>query len=481
MGSILGLLTAGAVASIAYLLLWFRFRERAAAWQQAARAVELTGVATSGFMGWDTRLTGKAGTLRVRLESYQRGKSERGTRAVVGGLRHGAYALTIRAEGITTAIEKTFGEREIVLGDEAFDSAAYVQGAPGLIRALFDADTRGLTRRLLQGQLRVAGPRGARDLAVRTGVSDSELQVEIREPLFGDVLGRLPDALAVVLDLARRLERPDDLAAAIATNTRREPLAAVRLANVQLLAKEHPAHAATRESLLAALGDEDAEVRLQAAIALGPDGRAVLLESATREDTEDTLAARAIAALAGEFPADLAIERLKRARRSQQAKVARACIDVVGRAGTAQAIEALASVLADAGDELAAAAAGALGGTPSEVAQRALVGALGHDSAAVRVAASEALGRIGTPLAVAPLRECAGAHSFDGALRRAVRQAVAEIQARVSGASPGQLSLTIEDAGQVSLADEDQRGRVSLEPTSEESGSPDPPRSDKRV
>jgi hypothetical protein len=71
---------------------------------------------------------------------------------------------------------------------------------------------------------------------------------------------------------------------------------------------------------------------------------------------------------------------------------------------------------------------------------------------------------------VTALRECAGAHVFDGALRRAVRQAIAEIQSRVTGASPGQLSLAAGDAGQVSLVGEDQRGQVSLEPAGREAG-----------
>jgi len=471
MEGLFSLLAIGAGASITYLVLWFRFRERTAAWHKAALAAGLTNVESSGFMGWETKLTGQAGPLRVRLQGYQHGKNEHGTRVVVGGLRHGSYALTIRPEGITTAIEKTFGERETVLGDQDFDAAAYIQGAPALIRAVLDVDTRQRLRRLLSGRLRVEGPGGATDLTVRAGVWDGELQVDIRQPVFSGVLRHLPGAVLVLLDLAKRLARPDDLAAAIAANTRRETRAPVRLANLQLLAKQYSAHAATREALLAALGDHDVEVRLQAAIALGPEGRAVLLESATKEGVEDRLAARAIAELGKDFPVNLAIERLERARRSEEPAVALACVDVVGRSGTPEAIATLAGVLADADGELAVAAAGALGSAPSEVAERALVRALGHGSADVRVAAADALGRIGSPLSVAPLRECAGAHPLDGALRRSARQAIAGIQARVSGASPGQLSLAAEGAGQVSLAEEDQRGQVSLEPAT---GAPQP-------
>jgi len=80
----------------------------------------------------------------------------------------------------------------------------------------------------------------------------------------------------------------------------------------------------------------------------------------------------------------------------------------------------------------------------------------------VRVASAEALALVGTPLSVIPLREAASAHLLDAALRRAARQAVAEIQGRVRGASPGQLSLAGDQAGQVTLVEEDTRGRLSL-------------------
>jgi hypothetical protein len=124
-------------------------------------------------------------------------------------------------------------------------------------------------------------------------------------------------------------------------------------------------------------------------------------------------------------------------------------------------------VLSNSQEELAVAAANGLGTTPSEAGERALVAALDHDAAAVRTAAAGALGRIGSPQVVASLRKCAATHRFDGTLRRATRHAIVEIQARVTGASPGQLSLAAGEAGQISLVDEDQRGRVSLEPDGE--------------
>jgi hypothetical protein len=79
------------------------------------------------------------------------------------------------------------------------------------------------------------------------------------------------------------------------------------------------------------------------------------------------------------------------------------------------------------------------------------------------------LGRVGTVGAVLPLKEAAAHSDASAALQRAVRQAVAEIESRLSGASPGQLSLAPGDAGRVSLVDTSD-GAVSL-PTDAPTGS----------
>jgi hypothetical protein len=62
--------------------------------------------------------------------------------------------------------------------------------------------------------------------------------------------------------------------------------------------------------------------------------------------------------------------------------------------------------------------------------------------------------------AVAPLKEVAERHR-QAEFQRAARQAVAEIQARQPGASPGQLSLASPEAGQLSLANVE-AGRLSF-------------------
>ena len=72
--------------------------------------------------------------------------------------------------------------------------------------------------------------------------------------------------------------------------------------------------------------------------------------------------------------------------------------------------------------------------------------------------AARALGRLAGADAVAALHE---AEARGGDVRSAARWAIAAIQSRLTGASPGQVSLADRDAGQVSVVDTGD-GRVSL-------------------
>jgi HEAT repeat protein len=92
-----------------------------------------------------------------------------------------------------------------------------------------------------------------------------------------------------------------------------------------------------------------------------------------------------------------------------------------------------------------------------------LIRALTHRLADIQRDAVIALGRIGTVESVAPLADWVAHHVLDRFVRTDARRAIAAIQSRVPGASPGQLSLAGAEAGQVSLAEKDRRGEVSLE------------------
>jgi HEAT repeat protein len=268
--------------------------------------------------------------------------------------------------------------------------------------------------------------------------------------------------------VARRLVAPVDLAARIASNLRAEPEAGVRLQCLTTLAREFPDDPATREALLRAREDPDAEVRLRAGIALGSEGRDVLRAVAAGEGATDETTERAVAALEPELTVEEAMGLLRAALRTRRIATAKACLVAVGRRGGTEAIALLARVLAVETGELAWAAARALAITRDPAAEEPLLRALVEGSRDLRLAAAAALRHVGTATAVAPLRE---AEQDDAEMRRTVRQAIAEIQSRLSGAEPGQLSLAGGEAGRLSLA-EGEEGRLSLAREGRDDGGP---------
>ena len=465
------LLVAAVVGSIAYLIASTKSRSRAAKWHNAATAVGLTDVEATESFGIPSKLTGRSGPLEVTLERYRRGKHESGTRISIGGMGHGLAGLSLRREGLATAFEKAVGEREMELGDPGFDAEMFVQGSAPLARAVLDAETRRLLVGLLRGHVAVSGG----EVPARVSLTGGVLRADLQERAFAVRGERLPEVLASLRTTARRLVAPVDVARRIADNLRTEPEAGVRLQGLLMLLREFGDRPAAREALLAARDDPSAAVRLRAGMALGPDGRDVLLELATAESSDDPCAAGAVAALGEHLPLEGAEAILGRALRARRTATAAACIRALGRGAGATAVRTLAKVLALEQGELGVEAAQALAATALPAAQPPLVAALSSTSPTVRTAAAGALGAVGDVGAVPPLRAAAASASADGALKRAVRQSVAEIQARLAGAAPGQLSLVADgaEAGRLSLADTGAVGRVSLADPATESAHDD--------
>jgi hypothetical protein len=424
---LLGLIAAAIGASVAYLVTSERRRTQLQTWRLAATRSAISDVeASEGGIFEGAALAGRSGDLRVRLEGYRRGKYERGTKIVITGLGHGAGGLSLRREGLGTAIEKRFiGEREIEIGDPAFDDEYYVQGQAPLALAILEPETRRRLAGLLRGQVAVEG---REPVEVDATLADGVLEVRVKESGFSGSREHVPVILAGALDVARLLVSPKDVAARIAENVRREPEPGARLRAVLTLAREFSPHPATRATLLAAREDASEEVRLRAAMFLGEEGRETLLDLVARTGTDDACAARAIEALGERLPEGLAEATLRRA------------LGGAGRPLTAQACLQ------------------ALGRLARPDAEGLLLEALHSEDLPVSVAAARALGRAGAVTAVAPLREAA---ERGGDLRRAARQAIAGIQARLAGAEPGQLSLAGGEAGALSLAD-GEPGRLSL-------------------
>ena len=420
-------------------------RRRALIWRKCAETCGLTDLLESQGTLWARlRQAGGLDDVAVTIGEYHRGKKDRGTRIVLRTPDSRMAGLTLHAESVATDLRRMFGSSEIEVGDPEFDSAFFVGGQPGPSHAFLDCETR---RRLLD----LKG--GCRRMKLAGG----ELTVDVREWRGGDLVSTLPPVLQQLLEIGRRWPHHSETAARVADNVRRDPQTGVRMQNLLALIHELPQDPITEPTLRAASADPWPEIRLQAGIALGPKGHDVLL--ALAEGREDDVPAAAIAALGPALVPERAMAILDNAIGTRRDRTAAACVAVLGRTGGDLGMARLARILLDGGfDYLKVAAAEALGASGRASAEAPLLGALRQWRLDVRRAAVAGLGQVGTVASVLPLQEAA---ARENSLRSTVRESIAAIQSRASGAAPGQLSISDADTGQLSLADHD-AGRLSL-------------------
>lgn len=422
-------------------------RRRLEGWKHAAVSRGLEVEEVSSDSARQVKLVTRAGPLEVRIED-------------VSGLTRGLQVVVVAPAladfsdvRIRSGFRKAFpGIRDFEVGDGLFDRFFDIAGPPRHVCALLDANARALLL-LIASKCRLEIVAGE----IRTQTYDSQLY---------DILPRL-------LDLGHLFSQPRDVTLCLQENARQDPRFEVRLQNLVLLIREFPGTPATVEELRRACSDSSLKVRLWAARELGAEGRDVLRQLAASPEDDDC-SAQAVSALGLELPFEDARAILGQSVQGRHIQTARAALEVLGRYGTAAAIDDLVKVMTQQSDELALAAARALGTTGNAAAELPLIGALQHEITEVRVAAANGLGRLGSVAAVLPLKEIAKRLRFglDPALLTATRQAIVEIQLRLPGASPGQLSLASTEAGQLSLAQtetgqlslaEDPAGRLSLD------------------
>ncbi|HVG06550.1 MAG TPA: HEAT repeat domain-containing protein [Thermoanaerobaculia bacterium] len=407
-------------------------RQRLKAWQNAVESCGLEILDTTSATSPHLRAWEGQGALEVRIETF--GDKGQSTRIVVEAPGPPDFhRVTIRPQS-------TFElGREIEIGDGYLDLIFFIQGPEQLVFALLDAKTR----RLL-GDVHVKSR-----LEISSG--------EIRAVLANDA--KVAEVLPLLLDLSKRLAPPIEVVRRLAENANQDPERGVRLQNLLLLIRELPNHPETAEALGKACSDAAPEIRLRAAREIGAEGRGVLLELAEGLQ-DDAVSAEAVSDLERELPFERTTAILDRALSGRHLRTARVCMEAIGRSGAASAVGVLAKVLETKYGELAPVAARALGETGSPAAEPPLIQALHRDQEDLQVAAASALGRVGSVAAVLPLKEMAGRFLL-GEIRRAARQAIAEIQSRAQGASPGQLSLAGAETGQLSLT-EAEAGQLSL-------------------
>ncbi len=368
------------------------------------------------------RVCACSGPLTIELDRYHR-LGMPGTRIRIAPTRQNPeQGLTVCRKG-----REMFGP-EPDLGDPAFTDEFHLEGPTPLALAVLDAETRRQLGRLVRGMIQ---SETGKPIAVRAALRNDVLEVRVEHTVGmtgAQITQLVVEVLGTALAVVRRLN-PRGRARRIAENLQSETEPGVRLQSVLLLAREHSDDRHARAALLAACQDADDRVRLAAALARGDKGTATLLALAAEPATEDSCAARAVAALGERLPDEQAGATLRQALEWRHDETAQACIEILGNRGRGES-------------------------------ESLLLTALRHDAPQVVLAAVHALGRTGTARAIAPL------HAVDPPLRyrelhAAVRQAVAEIQARLTGAKPGQLSLPEREEGALSFPAAEP-GRLSL-------------------
>jgi hypothetical protein len=381
------------------------------------------------------QLTARAEQVEVRIEAF--GSQGQDTRIVVKApVARDFERVTLRPQSAPLTWE-------VKIGDSAFDDAFYIEGPTPQVFALLDSDTR---RRM----------HAAGRLQISTG------RIEAVVSSHAHVADVLPSLLAI----SKRFATPIDIRRSLVENVKRDSDGGARLENLLLLLRELPGDPAAVEALHAACSDRLPEIRLRAAKELGDDAsREALLELAHNLE-DDAWSAEAVTALGRALPGERAKALLDRVWSTGRLRTALACVEVLGRSGEAAL---LAEVLALQNAELAAAAARALGEIGNPAAEPWLISALQSEQEVLRVTAAKALRRVGSVAAVLPLKEAHERSSWlDVDFRQATRQAIADIQSRIEGGSPGQLSLAGAEAGQLSLS-EAEAGQLSIS----DGGNPD--------
>jgi HEAT repeat protein len=443
------------VVGVAHFLDRLRLARRGASLLRAAETCRLTDVVVLKARAWGTTpaVQGRLGALRVRLERVE--ATIPATIVIaIQRLGHGSSGLRIVPRGSSRGARG--GEEEVPTGDPEFDEAVAVSGARDMVFALLDEDTRRKVRALTRPA--VDPTAGSTQPPFR--VEGSELHA-VLDPSILDHTSAFQAHVRPLLALAEQLVPPEDIPQRVADTVARDPLSTVRARALAALFSEYPDTALTKATARAALTDLDAEVRLNAALALGAEGDPVLVEIASAERTPDVVAARALAKLGGRMPRDLTLEILRNAVPLRRNQTALACIKIIATRADEEGVRALARALRLASDDVAVEATWALGLAGHPAAEPGLIDALAHSAAAVRLAAVEALGRSGTAVCIPALQQAAQTRENNAALREAVRDAVAAVQSRLRGATPGQLSLSSSAAGQISLP-ADTSGKVSL-------------------
>jgi len=421
--------------------------------------------ATRGHSQAQRAWTGAAAKLRLRrdrsvLGGDQMGGEYRGCQVFVRRSAKGAgtfevvYEVTspriprdlhVVFEGFGAALSKSLrGTPDTPVNDPEFDELALVQGRESEVVALMNEENRaGVKRLVLEG-----GTLTGQTLTLtRTGTMTSS------NPIVS--------AVRDLVELARDLQGPRPISRALARNALKDPLCGVRLRNLLLLIDQHPDNPVVQDTARQLVDDPDGAVRMVALAwegdwrrghklygrhPVGDDGLVVLARAATNSggsDAGDVLLKIALSAGVPPRPRNIAITTLLHQEDPRLLSQLTGLVDL-----DESVAKVVATVLADLSDP---------------VHEPTLVKLLDHDAIAVRLAAIEGLGVVGSIQTVGLLLPLTSGVFTQGRLKRASSRAIRQIQVR-SGVPQGGGQLSVVDpqggGGALSRA-EPEGGQVS--------------------
>ena len=348
--------------------------------------------------------------------------------------------------GSTLRDTELSGTADIRTGDGDFDRRLEAGGHTPTVRALLTSDVRQALVALARGGVVCVDPRG--------------LAYEVFEQPRSAV-----DVVTLVHRVTAAAElfpRVSDVFAALADNASNDPQPGVRERCLATLLADAPEHPRTTGTLTGAFCDGNDAVRVVAAIALGERGLSVLREIAAQQTGEEEPPARAIAVLGRHLTPDETLAILDSALMCKRRVVAAAAVESLARTVDPAAYRRLAAVVQADDQLLAVIAVNALGEAGTSEAEQLLVEALSSCTQGLRRVVVRALGRTGSVATIARLRALMEGDAGAADLTSLVQQAIAEIQSRLTDATPGRLSLAEGDSGDLSLAEDDASGRLSL-------------------
>jgi len=261
------------------------------------------------------------------------------------------------------------------------------------------------------------------DLSHRAAIhaEDGEITFITRRPIIvGVVLSKLLERIALLgRDLSS--EGPE-VPSRLLANAMSEELVNVRYHNLDLLLREYPTSEQAQDGLRIAWDSRERGLRYLAAIRRGSEGLAFLVETADAKSEPATLRVMVLRHLVHHAPRETMVALLRRTLKDDSAILVRTSAELIGRLRDRGAIPALTSLATrwSTNEDTRIRAIEALGNISDPSVERFILDFIGigrydFSTLAIKSAAADALGKIGTRGSIKALRRLK--QQYRGAIR----------------------------------------------------------------